>query len=204
MVGANHRVLICCTCHFQSGSLCLGSSVCWSLQCLISVQTQGGNGGHFFRLTCSLVLWGGGTLQTNITGVCGECSQCFARTGFAPTHGVCAFPVYTVKALGCSAGELSEAGPGLHAIPRSKTLRFRFSGTPQRHRLSWACALCPSQVQAAQVTRCLASAVTPSWRLHLITSPVPGFLGVQWAHLRFSGCTMGTPSHVCHVSLLRN
>ena len=28
--------------------------------------------------------------------------------------------------------ELPDAGPGLHALPRSKPLRFRFSGTPQR------------------------------------------------------------------------
>ena len=27
--------------HFQGGSLCLTSSVCWSLQCLISTLTQG-------------------------------------------------------------------------------------------------------------------------------------------------------------------
>ena len=45
----------------------------------------------------------GGTLQTNITGVCGECSQCLGHIGFASTHGVCAFPVYTAQALGCSA-----------------------------------------------------------------------------------------------------
>ena len=37
----------------------LASSVCWSPQCLISALTQGGGGGHFFRLTCSVVLWGG-------------------------------------------------------------------------------------------------------------------------------------------------
>ena len=37
----------------------LASSVCWSLQCLISTLTQGGEGGHLFRLTCSVVLWGG-------------------------------------------------------------------------------------------------------------------------------------------------
>ena len=37
----------------------LASSVCWSLQCLISALTQGGGGGHFLRLPCSVVLWGG-------------------------------------------------------------------------------------------------------------------------------------------------
>ena len=68
-------------------------------------------------------------------GVCGECSQCLYHTRFAPGHCLCAFPVYTVEAPGCSAGELSKAGPGFHALPRSKSLRFRFSGTPQRHRL---------------------------------------------------------------------
>ena len=49
--------------HFQGGSLCLTSSICWSLQCLISALTQsGGSGGHFFfflRCTCSVALWGG-------------------------------------------------------------------------------------------------------------------------------------------------
>ena len=74
-----------------------------------------------------------------------------------PTHGVCAFLVYTAQAPGCSAGKLFKAGPWLCALPRSKPLRFRFSGTPQRHRLSWACVLCPSQVRAAQATRCLVS-----------------------------------------------
>ena len=56
---------------------------------------------------------------------------------------VCAFLVCTAQAPGCSAGELSKAGTGLHALLRSKPLRFRFLGTPQRHRLSWACILCP-------------------------------------------------------------
>ena len=53
VVSANYRVLICCICHFQSSSLffILVSSVCKSLQCLISALTQGGKGGHLFRLT---------------------------------------------------------------------------------------------------------------------------------------------------------
>ena len=82
------------------------------------------------------------------------------NTEFAPAHGACAFPVYTAQAPGCSAGELSEAGPGFHALPRSKLLRLRFSGTPQRHRLGGACILYPSQVQEAQGTRCLANALS--------------------------------------------
>ena len=45
--------------HFQGDSLCL-TSVCWSLQCLISVLTQEGVVVNtFFRLTCSVSLWGG-------------------------------------------------------------------------------------------------------------------------------------------------
>ena len=73
----------------------------------------------------------GGTLQTNITSVCGECSQCLGHTGFAPL--LASVLSQSTQAPGCSAGELSKAGPGLHALPRSKL--FRFSGTPQRHRL---------------------------------------------------------------------
>ena len=73
--------------------------------------------------------------------------------------------------------ELSEAGPGLHAPPRSKPLRSRHSGSPQRRRLSWACVLCPSQVRAAQVF---------GERGRCDLSPLPllllSFLGVQLAH----------------------
>ena len=133
-----------------------------------------------------------GTLQTNITGACWECLQCLGNIGFTPAHGVCAFPVYTAQVPGCSAGKLSRAGPGLRALPRSEPLGFRFSGTSQRHRLSWACVLCPSQVRAAQATRCLVGTHFPG-AVRLITSPVPvlSFL-----------CTVGAPSQVCHVSLL--
>ena len=58
---------------------------------------------------------------------------------------VYAFPVYTAQAPGCSAGELSKVGPELHALSRSNLLRFRFLGTPQRHRFCWACVLCPAR-----------------------------------------------------------
>ena len=128
-----------------------------------------------------------GTLQTNITGMCGECLQCLGHTGFASAHGSCAFPIYTSQALGCSARELSEAGPGLGALPRSKPLRFRFSGSPQRGRLCWTCVLCPSQVRASQTTRCLVSAVSPGGECVLSPpwSQPLGFLGGRGcAHLQ--------------------
>ena len=75
--------------------------------------------------------------------------------------------------------EPSEASPGLHAPPRSKLLRFRHSGSPQRRRLSWASVLCPSQVLGTQVMRYLASAVAATYCLPAA---------------RFSGCTTGAPS----------
>ena len=110
------------------------------------------------------------------------------HTGFAPAPSVCAFSVCTAQAPGCSARVLSKVGPGLCTLPRSMPLRFRFLGTPQRHRLSWACVLHPSRVGAAQLTRCLASSL-PIWAVRLTTSPVPA--------TGLAGCAVGAPSQVC-------
>ena len=111
-------------------------------------------------------------------------------------HWVCPHPRRVCfPSLHCSGSrllrrELSEAGPGLQALSRSKPLRFRVSGPPQRCRPGWACVLCPSQVLAVQVSRCLASAVAPSWGCSL--SPPPsqslGFLGVQRASVPCAVC----------------
>ena len=126
-----------------------------------------------------------------ISLACVGSAQCLGHTGFAPTHGVCSFPVYTAQAPGLSAGELSKAHPGFCALPRSKLLRFSFSGTPQRHRLGWACVLCLSQVRAAQVTSWPAHC--PRWSVCLIS------LGPA---TRFPGCAAGAPPQVCRVSPL--
>ena len=115
----------------------------------------------FFRLTCSVALWRGRDAAYKNTGVC---SQCLSHTGSAPTHGACTLPAHSSGSR-LLRSELSEAGPGLHAPPRSKPLRFRHSGSPQRRRLGWACVLCPSQVRAAQVMRCLASAIAATYCL---------------------------------------
>ena len=108
-----------------------------------------------------------GTLQTNITGVCQVCSQCLGHTGLAPTHGVCAFLVYTAQAPGCSAGNCLKpalgcahfpglrhsgsgswvlhkctdlVGPAFYALPRSEQLRQPgawLAHTPQVHGASY-------------------------------------------------------------------
>ena len=111
------------------------------------------------------------------------CSQWFSHTGFAPHSWRVCFPSLHCSDSRLLCQELSDAGPGLHALPRSKPLRFRFLGTPQRCRLCWACILRLSQVQAAQVTRSLVRVVAPSWRLRLIPSPVPA-AQVFWVYSR--------------------
>ena len=103
----------------------------------------------------------GGTLQTNNTGIC---VPFLSHTGPSPAMAHVPFCPHC-SGSGLFHWEPSEASPVLHAPPRSKLLRFRHSGIPQRCRLGWACVLCPSQVQAAPVMRCLASAVTATYRL---------------------------------------
>ena len=113
--------------------------------------------GSLFQLCCGE----GGMLQTNNTGVC---SQCLSHAGPAPARGA-----------HCSGStllqwELSEAGPRLHAPPRSKPLRL----SSQRCRFGWACVLCPSQDRVAQVF---------GERSRCDLSPIPA--------AQCSGCTAG-------------
>ena len=143
----------------------------------------------FFRLTCSVVLWGGRNTANKYH---------WCLWGVLPVsrpHWVCPCSWHVCfPSLHCSGSrllfqELSEAGRGISALPRSKLLRFSFSGTPQRHRLDWARVLFPSPFRAAQVTRCFVSC-------DLSPPPVPA--------ARFSGCTMDAPSQLCPLSPLGN
>ena len=139
-------------------------------------NTRGAVVATFLRLICSVVLWGG-------RNTANKYHWC-VLTVIQP-HWVCprsrhvCFPSLHCSDSRLLCQELSDAGPGLHALPRSKLLRFRFLGTPQRHRLGWAYVLCPSQARAAQVTRCFVNALSPG--RGCILSPPPsqplGFLG---------------------------
>ena len=135
----------------------------------------------------------GGTLQTNITGMCGGCSQCLRHTGFAlltacvlsqstllqlqvALQGNClkqALGCMHFPGLSCSASGsqvlhkgTDSVGPVFCAFPRSEQLRRPYA---------WR-------------------AHTPSLAVLLITSSVPA--------TQFPGCTVGAPSQVCHVSPL--
>ena len=99
----------------------------------------------------------GETLQTNTPGMCGECSQWLDHTGFATAQGGMCF-----LGLHCSGSRVLCKG----TVPSGPYI----SGTSQVCSGSWVlqkftyldrhCILCPSQVQVAQVTKCLASALS--------------------------------------------
>ena len=89
-------------CSFQ------GISLCYSFFCLLVSSVSGFCSDTkgtvedtcFFRLTCSVALWGGREgvmLQTNNTGVR---SQCLSHTGPTPAQGACSLPAHTAQALG--------------------------------------------------------------------------------------------------------
>ena len=142
--------------HFQGGSLCLASSVCWSLQCLISTLTQGGVVVDTFLFLGSLVqsrCGEGGMLQTNNTVVC---TQCLSNAGPASAHGA----HHSGSTLLCR--EPSEAGPRLHAPPRFQPLRLG-AQVALRGADSVGPAFCA--LPRSEQLRCLASAVAATYRL---------------------------------------
>ena len=102
----------------------LASSVCWSLQCLISALTQRGQ--WWTPFLASLVQSCCGevrTLQTNNTDVC---LQCLSHTGPAPAHGMCTLPVHTSQDLDCSTGNRLRLALGCMHLP---SLSCSSSGT---------------------------------------------------------------------------
>ena len=192
LVNANCRVLICCTRHFQNGSLFFVyfAFLCWKVSSVSNFRPDTrGRRRSLFRLTCSVVLWGGkDTADKHRWCVWGVLSVRH------PANGTCAFPVYTAQAPGCSAGELSKAHPGFCALPRSQLLRFRFSGTPQGHRLGWALHIVPFPGLRSSGDQVLGECAAPGGLCVLVTSLVPA----SW----FPGYTTRAMSQVCPGSPL--
>ena len=96
-----------------------------SLRCLISALKQAGGGDLLFGFASSVqsCCGEGGALQTDIA-VCGEHSPCSDHTGLAPYRGVCAFPIYTAQAPGCSiwSGPCVECGSSFRVLHKSADL----------------------------------------------------------------------------------
>ena len=135
----------------------------------------------------------GGTLQTNITGMCGECSQCLSHIGFVPTHGMCDFPVYTVQALGCSAGNCLRQTLGCVHFPG---LSRSGSGSWVLHKgTDWlGLHFVPFPGLSSSGDQALGECTLPRWggasyHLH----------GPGWS---VSQCSVGALSQVCHASPL--
>ena len=159
LVSANYRVLICCTCHFQIGSLflfILASSVCKSLQCLISTLTQSGRSSHLFRLTCSVVLWGRrNTANKYHWHVWGGALSVWATLGL-PHLKMCVLSWSTLLRLQVALqGNCLKRAPGCVHFPG---LSHSGSGSQVLHKGTDSVGT--SQVRAAQVTGCLTSALS--------------------------------------------
>ena len=74
-------------------------------------------------------------MQTDFSGMCGECSQCKDHTGFAKAQGDMCFLGLFCSGYRVLCRGTVQSTPAFHALSRSKLLRFRFLGTLQGHRL---------------------------------------------------------------------
>ena len=105
----------------------LASSVYKSLQCLISTLTQGGEGGHLFRLTCLAVLWGGRNTANKYHWLVWGVLAVYGPHWVCPSSWQVCFP-----GLHCSGFRLFCRGtvqsrPWVSCTSQVQATRFRFS-----------------------------------------------------------------------------
>ena len=174
------RVLSCWICHFQRSSpslFILASSVCKSLQCLISALTQGGKGGHLFRLTCSVLLWGRRDTANRLCWHMWGVLRVGVPHWFCHSPRQCVLPASTLLSLQ-DALQGHDSKWALHfmqfpGLSHACSQVFYRSRDPDG-----LCVLCPSQVQAAE-TRCFMSALSQVGHESIpLTGPSCCFLGV--------------------------
>ena len=137
----------------------------------------------------------GGALQTDIA-VCGEHSPCSGHTGFAPHRGVCAFPIYTAQAPGCSiwSGQCIKCGSSFGSSTKAWIrLRLRVVSSPA------------SAVQAARGLRTLslgAVRLFPLWRAAQAARG-PGALSRMRRAFYVRGEQLGQPEACAHFPQMR-
>ena len=170
----------------------LASFVSKSFQHLICTLTQGGQGSHLFRLTCSVVLWGRRDLANKY------CWHVWGVLTVDGPHWVCHSPRRHVL----PGSTLLRIQGGLLELCPKWTLRFTYfpglsrSGSRVFCKVTdpgGLCILCLPQVQATQVTGCFVSTLFQVGH----ASYVP-----PWSQpLSFLGAPQG-PSPGCAVCLL--
>ena len=150
----------------------LASSVCKSLQYLTSALTQGGKSGHLFRLSFSLVLQGGRNAANEhhwrvwgALAVSGSHRVC-------PAHSVCAFPVYTAQAPGCSAGSCLRR-PWVACASQIYAAQVQVLGYSTKARTQLGLRFVPFPGPSSSGDQVLDARALASWAVRLITSPVP-------------------------------
>ena len=176
-------------------TLFLASAVCKCLQCLISALKQGGKGGHLFRLTCSVVLWGGRSLANKYHWhvYVGSAHSVWTTLGL-PQLTVCVLSQSTLLRFKVALqGNCPKWPLGFVHFPG---LSCSGSGSWVFHKgtesVGHAFCVLPRSEQLRQPGAWQVHC--PRWSVHLITSQVPA------AH--FLGCTARVPSQMCCVSPL--
>ena len=177
-------------------SLCiLASSVCKSLQCLISSLTQGAEGGHLFKLTCSVVLWGGRNTANkyhwHVRGVYGP--SVWTTLGL---------PQLMARVLSWSAllrlqaalqGNCPRWALGFVHFPALSCSGSR-SQVPTKTQTPMGVHFVPFPGPSSSGDQVLGECSVPGGLCILITSLVPA--------TQFPGCSARAPSQVCRVSVL--
>ena len=152
----------------------------------------GGKGSHLFRLTCSVVLWGGRNTANKYHWCVWGVLAVYGPHWVCPSSWSMCFP-----GLHCSGSrllyrELSKAGPGFCALPRSKLLRFGFLGAPQRQ-TNLGMIFVPFPGLSSSGKKVFGKPTLPGGQCILSPpqSQLHGFLGVQPEHrLRCAMCLL--------------
>ena len=93
LVNVNYRVVICCICHFQSSSLYFFGFLCLQFSSVSNLcPDTRGERGHLFKLTCSIVLWGGKNTANKYHWLVWEMLTVSGPHWVSPAHGLCGLP----------------------------------------------------------------------------------------------------------------
>ena len=147
-----------------------------------------GEGGHLFRLTCSVVLWGGRNRN------CRQPLACVGGARGAWAHWVCLAHGTCFPGLRCSGSRLLHRGLSAAGRVACPPGLGRSGSGPRGLRKGAAMAgpaFVPFQGPGSSGTRCVARAL-PRWGSASYHLPVPA--------ARFPRCTAGVPSQGCPVS----